>query len=245
MERSRSPCERPVSTSLTAVHLDDKKSESEIEHEAFSSPVQDIAKDVASDLKQPPVTPVLHDHRPSTTDYENLLVLEIFSGSGRLTAAVRKLGIRGVAIDRTSARTSGPVTILDLTSSADLEFLLGYIANERENLLLVHLVPPCGTCSAAGNKRRKGLEDLGFDVPKPLRSPAYPMGFPYLRGLDKAKVDSANLLYRATYRIVQVCAHLGITVSVENPLNSCFGARSPSSKCWMSLAVAKAFFNIA
>ena len=48
------------------------------------------------------------------TSFDNLLCIEIFSGSGRLTAAIRKMGLRAAAIDRSATRMSGPVTLLDL-----------------------------------------------------------------------------------------------------------------------------------
>ena len=86
-------------------------------------------------------------------EFENLICIEIFSGSGRLTAAIRKLGMRAVAFDRTSDRTSGPVAILDLTKDEDFLFLINYIKSEKENILLIHLAPPCGTCSKSGDQR--------------------------------------------------------------------------------------------
>ena len=116
-------------------------------------------------------------------DFENLICIEIFSGSGRLTAAIRKIGMRSVAIDRSSQRTSGPVSILDLTKKDDLQYLLNFIKSEKDNIMLVHLAPPCGTASAARNRRHKTLEEAGFELPAPLRSKEFPMGLPSLRGL--------------------------------------------------------------
>ena len=78
------------------------------------------------------------------TAFENLLCIEFFSGSGRLTATIRKMGMRAVAIDRSSDRTSGPVmTPLDLTKAEDLEFLKNFIISERANIVYIHLAPPC------------------------------------------------------------------------------------------------------
>ena len=57
------------------------------------------------------------------TAFENLLCVEVVSGSGRLTATIRKMGVRAVAMDRSTSRTSGPATTLDLTKPDDLEFL--------------------------------------------------------------------------------------------------------------------------
>ena len=160
-------------------------------------------------------------------DFEQLICIEIFSGSGRLTAAIRKIGMRAVAIDRSSQRTSGPVTLLDLTREEDLEYLKRFIRSEKDNIMLVHLAPPCGTASAARNKRHKKLEDEGFDLPAPLRSKEYPMGLPSLRGLDAKKVELANQLYFATYTIAILCIKLFITVSIENPVNSLFWETDP------------------
>ncbi len=54
------------------------------------------------------------ESKEEKTSFDNLLCIEIFSGSGRLTAAIRKMGLRAVAIDRSATRMSGPVTLLDL-----------------------------------------------------------------------------------------------------------------------------------
>lgn len=160
-------------------------------------------------------------------DFEQLICIEIFSGSGRLTAAIRKLGMRAVAIDRSSQRTSGPVTILDLTKEQDLEYLLQFIKSEKDNIILVHLAPPCGTASAARNRRHKKLEAEGFSLPAPLRSHEHPMGLPSLKGLDAEKVALANKLYSATFTIAMLCISLSLTVSIENPVNSLFWETDP------------------
>lgn len=159
--------------------------------------------------------------------FENLICIEIFSGSGRLTAAIRKIGIRAVAIDRSSQRTTGPVTLLDLTESSDLQYLLNFIETEKENILLIHMAPPCGTASAARNRRHKHLEEAGFVLPVPLRSQEHPMGLPTLKGLDLDKVRAANSLYYATAIIARHGIGLRLTVSIENPQNSLFWITDP------------------
>ena len=88
--------------------------------------------------------------------------------------------------------------------------------------MLVHLAPPCGTASAARNKRHKALEQAGFELPVPFRSKESPMGLPSLKGLDASKVLAANRLYEATFTIAELCIRLQITVSIENPQNSLF-----------------------
>ena len=163
----------------------------------------------------------------SGKEFENLICIEIFSGSGRLTAAIRKVGIRAVAFDRTSNRTCGPVTILDLVKDEDFNFLMNYIKSEKENILLIHLAPPCGTCSAARNKRHRTLEAAGYDLPVPLRSKEWPMGLPPSRGLDAAKVAGANALYERIFQIASLDIDLQLTVSIENPESSLFWDTDP------------------
>ena len=175
------------------------------------------------------------------TSFDNLLCIEIFSGSGKLTATIRRLGLRAVAIDRSSSRTSGPVTHLDLTTREDLDFLKNFIASERENLIYVHLAPPCGTCSAARNKQRKDWERAGFSLPQPLRSKLHPMGLPHIRGLDAAKVASANLLYQATFEIVMLCIELDVLCTVENPENSLFWDTDPMRRLF---EICEGFHNV-
>ena len=85
-----------------------------------------------------------------------------------------------MARDRSADRTSGPVMTLDLTKAEDLEFLKNFIISERMNIVYIHMAPPCGTCSAARNKRHRDLEAAGYDLPRPLRSKLYPMGLPTL-----------------------------------------------------------------
>lgn len=87
-------------------------------------------------------------------------------------------------------------------------------------MLYVHLAPPCGTCFAARQKRHPDLEAAGFELPKPLRSKLHPMGLPTLKGLDAAKVASANSLYFATLEIAKLCLQYDNMFTIENPENS-------------------------
>ena len=57
------------------------------------------------------------------TLFQNMLFLEIFAGTSSLTMEVRKTNLRGVAVDKTTERAKGPITILDLTLEEDLKFL--------------------------------------------------------------------------------------------------------------------------
>ena len=63
------------------------------------------------------------------------------------------------------------------------------------------------------------------------------MGLPHIRGLDAAKVASANMLYQATFEIVMLCMELDVLCTVENPENSlfetCEGFRNVFQSCMM------------
>ena len=164
--------------------------------------------------------------------FENMLVLEIFAGTGNLTAAVRKANLRGVAIDRSHNRSKGAITILDLTLADDLKFLCDFIRENVSSLVLIHFAPPCGTCSAARKRKlppevRQALQSAGMPEPVPLRSAAFPMGLPELKGLDKYKVDQANKLYCATKQLALLALSLNIRISIENPTNSLFWVTKP------------------
>jgi hypothetical protein len=161
-----------------------------------------------------------------------MLVLEVFAGSSNLTIKIRKANLRGVAIDKTVGRAKGPIIVLDLTVEEDVAFLSEFIRQEADNICLIHFAPPCGTCSAARKRRLAPavldrLASDGITPPQVLRSEAFPMGLPNLRGLDAMKVQLANQLYWATNRLVKLALSLNIRVSIENPTNSLFWKTDP------------------
>ena len=164
--------------------------------------------------------------------FENMLVLEIFAGSSNLSVEIRKAHLRGVAVDKTIGRAKGPITVLDLTLEKDVEFLAEFIRQDADNICLIHFAPPCGTCSAARKRRLSPavldkLASEGITPPQVLRSEAFPMGLPSLKGLDAMKVGLANKLYWATNRLVKLALSLHIRVSIENPTNSLFWKTEP------------------
>lgn len=159
--------------------------------------------------------------------YEHKLVIEIFSGTGKLTAAVRKIGVRGLAIDKTKKRALGATTLLDLTLQDDLAFLLEYIDSEKDSIELIHLAPPCGTSSASRNKPQNEFPQPGLDAPARLRDFDEPDGLHCLAGLDKHRVQVDNSLYRSTKRIVLFALERNIRVTIENPKSSLFWHTTP------------------
>ena len=68
--------------------------------------------------------------------------------------------------------------------------------------------PPLETMSRARHKR---------PGPAPLRSEAWPSGFPWLTDDNKAKVDTANRLFDRCVEAASVCASAGGCFLLENP----------------------------
>ena len=153
------------------------------------------------------------------------LFVEVFAGTAGLTAAVRKIGLHSsIGIDSSvSTNCRAPVIRLDLRLE-HARALLWQVLN-RPNLIGVHLAPPCGTASRAREIVRKSGPS-----PPPLRSEKWPDGFPWLRGLNRDRVRSANMLYDLTGQIVCHCIGIGVIVSVENPARSHFWSTSHFSK---------------
>ena len=116
--------------------------------------------------------------------------LELFCGTGRLTAAIRRLGLNdSVGIDNVAHKhLTCPILKLDLTTDECLTLVENMLAQDR--LAYIHMAPPCGTSSRARLIRRKGRYN-----PPPARSDRFPDGLPSLQGSLRARVDAANRLY--------------------------------------------------
>jgi len=72
----------------------------------------------------------------------DLLVVEIFAGSARLTKACRGLGMRAVAVDKTQDRSEGShIFQCDVTNESDRQSLVAFLEAERGNLGWVHFAP--------------------------------------------------------------------------------------------------------
>ena len=156
-------------------------------------------------------------------DIEQILVVEVFAGTGRLTSALRDKGFRTMAIGRDKTRSKQVhIVQYDLEDPFQLEALIQLLDKERQRILWVHFAPSCGTASRSRERPLKHLERMGYEIPKPLRNDQYPMGIPGLSGKDLAKVTSANATYAAMLRVCQFCWAANIAISIENPGNSLF-----------------------
>ena len=141
-------------------------------------------------------------------------MLELFCGTAGVCGQFRLLGGKALGIDHHLKRgkLKAAAVKLDLTQTwvqdlIEKELRLGKVA-------AVHLGPPCGTASKARSiPIKRKLRKAGAPNPKPLRSTKFPEGFPWLRGISKAKVLSANLLYEFAAKIVTICDELGVLFS--------------------------------
>ena len=161
-----------------------------------------------------PSTEFVSEEPPIQNSKRSCLVLEIFSGSCRLSRACRDAGFRVTAVDKDETRAENfAIYKCDVTNSEDLALLLQYIEAEKEELLHVHFAPSCGTASRA-RERAPG--------PPPLRSDAFPDGLPGLSEQNKARVIAANNSYIAMLTLAKFAISLNISISIENPKNSLF-----------------------
>ena len=107
------------------------------------------------------------------------LILELFSGSGRVTAALRALGFEAVAIDKVkSVGCAAPPWVLDVSTPDGLAQLLQLVQNPR--VLGLFAAPACGTCSLARGIPCWDSQGNPVPVPRPLRSDRHPDGMPDL-----------------------------------------------------------------
>ena len=115
-------------------------------------------------------------------------VLYLFAGAKRrsglaasLKKAFRGTGLRVNVVEMDVLRGGARH---DLLSEARQKRLLKRISEGA--FVLVVSSPPCGTFSRARHANRKG--------PRPVRSKAFPLGFPWLRGRARKHVQEANEL---------------------------------------------------
>ena len=154
--------------------------------------------------------------RPNRSINE-LLVIEIFSGSCNLSTAFVKRGFQALAIDHVPSHKFRTL-IFDLTLRADQLLLLDIISTQRP--FLVWLAPPCGTASRARNIPVQNK--YGKSFAEPLRSDIFPDGLPSLENIDLDRVLAANTLYELCENVCRLCDSLQIQWIIENPFDSFF-----------------------
>ena len=71
------------------------------------------------------------------------------------------------------------------------------------------ITPPCNTHSRALFANKWG--------PRPYRSRRYPMGFPWLEGAIKAKIETANKLIEVAFRLAEAAYRGNTPYIIEHP----------------------------
>ena len=141
-------------------------------------------------------------------------VIEIFAGTGGITAWLRKVGMTSsFGIDCMKFKhPKAPIVVLDLLSPEGERLLWQYLANPR--VIGVWLAPPCGTSSKA--------REIDNGGPAPLRSDMEPDGFKNLSYANQQRIDKANALYALTTRVINFCCKEGLFFFLENPFSSVY-----------------------
>ena len=173
--------------------------------------------------RERPVAASLNEDSNNVTDGRRPapFLLELFCGTAGVCAQFRVQGGKALGVDHHLKRTKlkSAAVQLDLTQPWVQELIFKEVRLGR--ISAVHLGPPCGTASKARSipVKRKLLKK-GAPNPQPLRSSEHPLGFPWLKGLNKVKVQAANALYEFSSRIAWLCDECGVLFTIENPLNS-------------------------
>lgn len=130
-------------------------------------------------------------NRFSGKDVSQLVCIEIFAGSARLSRACKDLGFKTLAVDKITARSEQMhIARFDLCDEDQVQALEQLMTKDADNIVYAHFAPACGTASRAREKPQPHLERQGFKVAKPLRSDQEPEGISGLSGLDKFKTES-------------------------------------------------------
>ena len=121
--------------------------------------------------------------------------MELFSGSGQLSAAMKKRGFSIFPVDHEfNAHKTAVATIsLNLQETKNQKLVESMLLQAKP--AAIHLGLPCGTCSRARDKPLPAHLKEQFPDPPPLRDAYNLMGFPHLKGTQAIKVQTANDLY--------------------------------------------------
>ena len=162
------------------------------------------------------------ERKPKLPDkLRNATTLEVFSGSGNLSRELARSGFKTIAIDYAENREKPVVKTrwLDLVRQEDRDRFWSIL--KCEDVVFVHLAPPCGTSTRARDIRRKKKDGTPADIdPQPLRSEEFPLGLPNLPVRDLERVQKANNMYEFAAGVSVYCELHGIAWMVENPDSS-------------------------
>ena len=160
-------------------------------------------------------------HKKERFSKEGPVVIELFAGSGRFTAALKANGVHSAfGVDHKKLSSIAPIMIADLTTRAGQTLFLTWL--DAPNLAGIFAAPPCGTCSLARNIKVRGPKGIIISGPIPLRSPKFPEGFPNLTNTNLKRVLAANKLYDFLSKVVEKAIQRNLIVVIENPRSSLY-----------------------
>ena len=173
---------------------------------------------------------------PEGRSLSDCFCLEIFAGSGKLTAALRSVGLRdSFGIDvKLPPHLRSPIIKYDLLKPEHLTLVQDLIASPF--CVYVHFAR--GTSSRARLIQRKGRWN-----PPILRTERHPNGIPGLSGVLLTRVQAANELYQITCDLVEFCIQHGKYVSVENPGRSFMWLTTSFRKLCKKFPLKEVFFH--
>ena len=175
---------------------------------------------------------------------EELIRIEVFAGSARLSQAVTKVALQAMAIDHTISKAAKQhVVIMDLSKEHGIAELRGYIKANSSRIIWIHFAPPCGTASKARDRPLKKWAAQGFSVPGPLRSTARPDGLDNLSGANKARTEKANVLYEVVHELCYLAHQLHVAFTIENPWGSYFWITSPMKQLQSDVTIFEVRFH--
>ena len=125
---------------------------------------------------------------------EEPFIIELCAGSARVTTCLQSIGIgNSFGVDHKRQKHSGRIIVADLTTPEGQQLCWMWLRSP--NCMGVFCAPPCGTCSKARGIPVRLPGGRLVPGPQPLRSEDFPDGLENLKGTDKTRVESANLLY--------------------------------------------------
>ena len=133
---------------------------------------------------------------------------------------MRKRGFSIFAVDHefNQHRQHVSTISLNLQRESDQKVVLSML--DIAPVAQTHMGLRCGTCSRAREKALPHHLRGSFAAPPPLRDADNLLGFKSHTGKNKAKVDSANILYHFAILVLYKCFIRGIAISTENPERS-------------------------
>ena len=89
----------------------------------------------------------------------DLLFVEIFAGTARLSKHARDAGFSILPVDKTAPRSSQIyIAQYDVMDKDQFEALMEVLQSEKHRIAAVHLAPACGTASKAREKKLLTVE---------------------------------------------------------------------------------------